>query len=165
MGGGAIVVWLRRDLRLADHPALAAAAASGRPVIPVFVCDSLVEETGAAAKWRLGSGIAEFARSLAARGSRLVLRRGEAGTVLPALVAETGASAVYWTRAYGPAAVARDTAVKAGLRAWLRRFHVTPRDALADRVGAAAAGHDGKVALRSIRRGFAVIAIVTLPEG
>jgi len=117
MGGGAIVVWLRRDLRLADHPALAAAAASGRPVIPVFVCDSLVEETGAAAKWRLGSGIAEFARSLAARGSRLVLRRGEAGTVLPALVAETGASAVYWTRAYGPAAVARDTAVKAGLRA------------------------------------------------
>lgn len=55
--------------------------------------------------------------------------------------------------------------VKAGLRAWLRRFHVTPRDALADRVGAAAAGHDGKVALRSIRRGFAVIAIVTLPEG
>ena len=33
-----IVVWLRRDLRLADNPALAAAAARG-PVVPVFVLD------------------------------------------------------------------------------------------------------------------------------
>jgi deoxyribodipyrimidine photolyase len=32
-----VIVWLRRDLRLADNPALHAAAASGRPVLPVFI--------------------------------------------------------------------------------------------------------------------------------
>ncbi|MXW55291.1 MAG: deoxyribodipyrimidine photo-lyase, partial [Gemmatimonadales bacterium] len=34
-----VVVWFRRDLRLHDNPALAAAAKSGRPVVPLFVLD------------------------------------------------------------------------------------------------------------------------------
>ena len=34
-----ILVWFRRDLRLADNPALAAAAASLRPIVPVYVRD------------------------------------------------------------------------------------------------------------------------------
>jgi hypothetical protein len=34
-----VVVWLRRDLRLHDHPALSDAVASGRPVAPLFVFD------------------------------------------------------------------------------------------------------------------------------
>ena len=34
-----VIVWLRRDLRLADQPALAAAVDSGAPVIPVFILD------------------------------------------------------------------------------------------------------------------------------
>ncbi|MEL6424959.1 MAG: deoxyribodipyrimidine photo-lyase, partial [Pseudomonadota bacterium] len=33
------LLWLRRDLRLADHPALQAACADGGPVIPVFILD------------------------------------------------------------------------------------------------------------------------------
>ena len=33
-----IIVWFRRDLRLADNPALAAAAQSGKPVICLYVC-------------------------------------------------------------------------------------------------------------------------------
>lgn len=43
-----IILWFRRDLRLADHPALAAAAASGRPVIPLFIHDQTAESLGAA---------------------------------------------------------------------------------------------------------------------
>ena len=34
-----VLLWLRRDLRLADQPALMAAIASGAPVIPVYVLD------------------------------------------------------------------------------------------------------------------------------
>lgn len=112
-----ILVWIRRDLRLSDHGALAAAGASGRPVIAVFIHDEVVERLGAAPKWRLGLGIAEFARRLDSAGSRLVLRRGRALAVLRSLVAETGARAVFWQRAYDPASEARDTAVKAGLKA------------------------------------------------
>lgn len=116
MTSGPVLIWFRRDLRLADHPALSAAVASGRPVIPVFVLDETVEALGAAAKWRLGLGLAELAASLGRCGARLVLRRGAAAAVIDQLVAETGAQAVYWTRYYEPAHIARDTAIKMALR-------------------------------------------------
>lgn len=110
-----ILIWLRRDFRLIDHPALATAAASGRPVIPVFVLDALAEGYGAAPKWRLGQAIARFQTTLAEIGSGLVLRRGDPLQVLQDLAAQTGAADVWWTRAYDPDAVARDRRVKAGL--------------------------------------------------
>ncbi len=112
-----IVLWFRRDLRLSDHPMLAAAVATGRPLVPVFVLDAETEALGAAAKWRLGLGLAEFAARLADVGSRLIFRRGSALGVLEQLIRETDADAVMWSRLYDPAATRRDTAVKAALRA------------------------------------------------
>lgn len=110
------LVWLRRDLRLSDHPALHAACAGSGPVIPVFIHDDTVESLGAAPKWRLGLGLEHLANVLEAKGSRLILRKGPALDVLRDLVRETGAGAVHWSRLYDPAAVARDTDVKAGLK-------------------------------------------------
>ena len=112
-----MILWLRRDLRLGDQPMLAAAVASGRPLVPVFVLDGETEALGAAAKWRLGLAVAEFARALDSIGLRLTLRRGPALAVLQALISETGAAGVWWSRLYDPVAVARDTAVKAALKA------------------------------------------------
>lgn len=111
-----LILWFRRDLRLSDHPMLAQAAASGRPLIPLFICDAQVNAMGAAAQWRLGLGLAHFGGVLAGIASRLVLRRGDALSVLEALIAETGAEGVLWQRMYDPVSVARDTAVKAALR-------------------------------------------------
>jgi deoxyribodipyrimidine photo-lyase len=111
-----IIYWLRRDLRLGDHPGLTAAVASGRPVIPVFIHDDLIEAQGTAPKWRLGLAVEHFAKMLEGIGSRLILRRGNALEVLRDLVADTGAGAVHWSRAYDPAAIARDTEVKAALK-------------------------------------------------
>jgi deoxyribodipyrimidine photo-lyase len=112
-----LILWFRRDLRLGDQPMLAAAVATGRPLVPVFVLDAETEALGAAAKWRLGLSIAAFAHSLAGIGLRLTLRRGPALKVLDALLAETGAGGVWWSRLYDPEAVARDTAVKTALKA------------------------------------------------
>ncbi len=111
-----VILWFRRDLRLMDHPALSAAVASGRPVIPLFIHDSTVEALGAAPKWRMSLSLQSLSEKLAEMGSRLTLQRGPALEVLRALVAETGAGAVYWSRLYDPDAVARDTAVKAALK-------------------------------------------------
>jgi len=111
-----ILLWFRRDLRLSDHPALDAAARSRRPVIPVFICDEVVEHLGAAPKWRLGLGVARFGKALEGIGSRLILRRGKALDVLQDLMRETGAGAVWWSRQYDPDQVARDAAVKSALR-------------------------------------------------
>lgn len=110
------ILWLRRDLRLSDHEALSAAVARGGPVIPVFIRDDSVDSLGAAPKWRLGLSLADLSRRLDEKGSRLILRSGDALQVLQALVAETGAGAVYWSRLYGPDAIERDSAVKSALR-------------------------------------------------
>ncbi len=112
-----LILWFRRDLRLDDLPMLSAALATGRPLIPVFLLDPETEALGAAPKWRLGLGLETFARTLHAAGSRLILRRGPALDTLLALIAETGAQGVLWSRLYDPASKARDTEVKAALRA------------------------------------------------
>lgn len=117
MPNTSLILWVRRDLRLSDNPMLAQAAASGRPVIPVFILDPETEAIGAAAKWRLGLGLAAFATALEGIGSKLIFRRGDALTVLRALIQETGAGAVHWARQYGPEAKARDSDVKSALRA------------------------------------------------
>jgi len=112
-----VILWFRRDLRLADHPMLSEAVELGLPVVPVFVLDPETEALGAAAKFRLGLAVAEFAGALERIGLRLILRRGAALPVLAGLAAEVGAGAVLWSRLYDPAARDRDAAVKAGLRA------------------------------------------------
>jgi deoxyribodipyrimidine photo-lyase len=112
-----LILWFRRDLRLGDQPMLAAAVATGRPLLPVFVLDPETEALGAAAKWRLGLAIEAFGKALAGIGLRLTLRRGPALGVLEHLVEETGAGGVWWSRLYDPASVGRDTGVKAALKA------------------------------------------------
>ena len=113
----ATLLWLRRDLRLSDHPGWAAALRGGGPVIPVFVLDPLVEEEwGAAPLWRLGESLDDLAAALARRGSRLILRRGPASETLARLAAETGARRAVWSRLYEASAIARDRAVEARLR-------------------------------------------------
>jgi deoxyribodipyrimidine photo-lyase len=112
-----LILWFRRDLRLDDHPMVQAALALRRPLIPVFIYDAETAALGAAARWRLGQGVAAFGARLAAMGSRLILRRGAAQGVLDDLIAQTGAAGVMWQRMYDPASTARDAAIKAGLRA------------------------------------------------
>ena len=63
-----ILLWVRRDLRLSDHEALSEACAAGRPVIPVFLLDEVVERHGAAPKWRLGQSVAAHVAVLMERG-------------------------------------------------------------------------------------------------
>ena len=108
------IVWLRDDLRLTDNPALTAAAARG-PVVLVYLLDDdspEVRPMGAASRWWLHGSL----RSLStATGDQLVLRRGAAETVIPQLVADTGAAAVFWNRRYG-AAREIDARLKARLR-------------------------------------------------
>ncbi len=115
-----VLVWFRRDLRLADHPALTAAVADGAHVIPVFVWNPLEDGAwtpGAAARWYLQASLRELAASLQARGSQLVFAHGDPLDVLPRLANECGASAVTWSRRYEPVALQADAAVEAALRA------------------------------------------------
>ena len=112
-----LILWFRRDLRLSDHPMLAAAVATKRPLIPVFILDPETEALGAAAKWRLGLSLEHFAGRLAGLGSGMIFRHGPAQAVIDAVLAQTGAGGVMWSRLYDPASKARDAGVKAALQA------------------------------------------------
>jgi deoxyribodipyrimidine photo-lyase len=93
------ILWLRQDLRLADHAALTAAAAAG-PVILVYVLD---DETpgnwrmGAASRWWLHKSLENLGRRVP-----LVLRRGRADVVLSELLGQSGATSLHFTRDYAP---------------------------------------------------------------
>ncbi len=98
------IIWLRQDLRLNDQAAVAAAAAAG-PVIPVYVLDDETaahRRMGGASRWWLHHSLAALDADLRARGSRLVLRRGVAATVLAELAAAVGAGAVHALRHVEP---------------------------------------------------------------
>ena len=112
------LVWLRDDLRLADNPAIAAARASGRALVIAYVLDEGSEgirPLGGAARWWLGRSLAALGAEIAALGGTLVLRRAPAGDVIPSLVEETGADAVFWNRRYSAPEIAVDRALKVGL--------------------------------------------------
>jgi deoxyribodipyrimidine photo-lyase len=114
------LLWFRSDLRLADNPALAAALAQGRPVVPVYILDDEdagLWRAGGASRWWLHHSLTALADDLAQRGSRLILRRGAAEEAVERLVAETGADAVVWNRRYEPWAVRRDERLKMTLKA------------------------------------------------
>jgi deoxyribodipyrimidine photo-lyase len=112
--------WFRQDLRLGDNPALSAAIATGRAVIPVFVLDQRAVSRwtpGAASRWWLHHSLAALAESLQRAGAPLVLRRGAAIDLLPKLARETGAGAVFWTRCYEPCAAAQEAELASALAA------------------------------------------------
>jgi deoxyribodipyrimidine photo-lyase len=99
------ILWFRRDLRLADQAALLAAVESGEAVVPVFILDDETPKhrrMGGASRWWLHHSLTSLDADLQKQGSRLISRRGNVCDILPALVAETGASAVHCIRHYEP---------------------------------------------------------------
>jgi deoxyribodipyrimidine photo-lyase len=109
------IVWFRQDLRLADNPALMAAAERGGPVVPVYILDDDAAgdwRPGGASRWWLHHSLVALARDLEGTGAPLVLRRGPSAETIGALIEATGADAVHWNRCYEPYAVARDKAIK-----------------------------------------------------
>jgi len=109
-----VVHWFRNDLRVSDNPALTAAAAEARkrglPLLPVFFWDDAQTElqppTGATPGWvspRMGphrqawlaGNLRALEAELQARGSWLLVLRGEPGARLPQLIRSLGAVSVH----------------------------------------------------------------------
>ncbi|CAN5267628.1 deoxyribodipyrimidine photo-lyase [soil metagenome] len=114
-----VILWFRRDLRLADNPALNHAAETGRPVIPVFILDDAGDGRpwGAASKWWLDRSLRALADSLSERGAPLILRRGDSEAVLHDLIDRTGADTIFMNRLFEPEAWSRDADIAHALKA------------------------------------------------
>src|ERR1700734_429524 len=112
------ILWLRRDLRVHDHPALEAARRNVGALVPVFCFDDRLlhgrHASGPRTQFMLES-LADLDKSLRRRGSRLVLRHGRPETEIPRLVRETKAEALHFSADVGPFARDRDDHVKRAL--------------------------------------------------
>jgi len=110
--------WIRRDLRLTDNQALAAALHHAASVTPVFILDDRLLHSKYVGPKRtafLLAGLAALDADLQTRGSRLIVRAGDPAAELARLCAETGATGVYAEEDHSPFATRRDATVAAAL--------------------------------------------------
>ncbi|MBK8458977.1 MAG: deoxyribodipyrimidine photo-lyase [Micropruina sp.] len=106
------LLWLRRDLRRADHPALAEAARQGEVAVCFVVDPFFFDDAGLARQ-------AWFAATLNALDETfdgaLIVRHGDPLTVIPTLAREVGATSVHVSTETEPDGAARDRGVRAAL--------------------------------------------------
>jgi deoxyribodipyrimidine photo-lyase len=110
------IVWFRDDFRVADHPALHAAAAARRPLVCLYIHEE-TRPLGGAARWWLHGSLQSLHDSLAKRGGTLTILCGASADILPGLANSLGAAAVYWNRRYDACGRAVDSKVEALLKA------------------------------------------------
>jgi deoxyribodipyrimidine photo-lyase len=113
------IVWFRRDLRLTDNPALAAACERSQQVVALYVHAPHEDgdwAPGGASRWWLHHSLDSLDAALRSRGGSLLLRAGDSLAALLDVARETHATHVYWNRLYDPPLVDRDTRIKSALR-------------------------------------------------
>ena len=129
------ILWLRRDLRVHDHPALEAARRDAGALVPVFCFDDRLlhgrHASGPRTQFLLEC-LADLDAALRDRGSRLVVRHGRPEDELPALARECNADAVHFSSDVGPFARARDARVARALDGIDVTVHEHPGTFVAD---------------------------------
>ena len=114
------LVWFRRDLRLFDHAALHHALREARQVFCCFVFDTTILAPLPRDDRRVTfiyDSLQQLADELREAGGHLIVRHGDARSVLPSLAAELGVEGVFANHDYEPAAGERDAAVAGALAA------------------------------------------------
>jgi deoxyribodipyrimidine photo-lyase len=129
------LVWMRRELRLHDHPPLRLALAEHERVVPVFILDPGLLDGRFASPARaafLHGCLKELSQDLGDRGGGLAIREGRPWTELPRLANAVGATEVYWANDVSPYARARDARVRAALEQTGARTTITAGNFIAD---------------------------------
>jgi deoxyribodipyrimidine photo-lyase len=105
------LLWFRRDLRLSDHPALAAAADS-EEVLACFVIDPRLEGSSGRRLQFMGDSLRQLREDL---GGRLLVTRGLPEEQIPRLAKEIHAASVHTSEDFAPFGRRRDERVRAAL--------------------------------------------------
>ena len=116
------LVWFRRDLRLQNNPAWAAATVDHNEVTPLFVVDSrLWDAAGPHRGPQLAAHLRRLDEALQRSGGRLKVVHGDPGDVVSELAADH--DAVYWNDDYTPFSRRRDDRLGGQLELPVHRFH------------------------------------------
>ena len=110
-----VIHWFRQDLRLADNPALYAAAKAGT-VMPVFILDTQNagdHSMGGASRIWCYHALQSLSKSL---HHCLAIYQGDPLMILQQLCQRYNIQAVYWNRCYEPWRIQRDKVIKSELK-------------------------------------------------
>lgn len=110
------LLWFRQDLRLRDNPALLYALENKYKIIPVFILDDKNAgqwKHGGASRWWLHQSLKALNADLK---GHMIFEQGDPQKILPTLIKDTGAQAVFWNRCYEPWRIKRDKAIKEALK-------------------------------------------------
>jgi deoxyribodipyrimidine photo-lyase len=106
------LLWFRRDLRLGDHPALAAAA-ENEEVLACFVLDPRLESSSGRRRLQfLGDSLRQLRDDL---DGRLLVTRGRPEDRIPDIAKEIDAASVHISEDFAPFGTRRDERVRAAL--------------------------------------------------
>ncbi|XP_060181366.1 cryptochrome-1 [Lycium barbarum] len=109
------IVWFRRDLRIEDNPALAAAARNGS-ILPVFIWCPKEEGQfypGRVSRWWLKQSLIHLEQSLKSLGAELLLIKAQSTlSALLECVDAVGATKVVYNHLYDPVSLVRDHNIK-----------------------------------------------------
>ncbi len=99
-----VILWFRTDLRLHDHPSVASALDSGRPIIPLYIYDDALytRPLGAASRWWLHRSLKVLDEELRHRSSRLIIAEGASHRIIEDMVDKTGAKTVICSHSFDP---------------------------------------------------------------
>lgn len=112
---GVALVWFRRDLRVFDHTALAAAADSGLPVVGVYVFDTDELQLYRSDNRRFSfiyDTVADFQAALAEKQIPLWILHGSSRKLIPQFAAEVRARAVIYAESDEPQNIRRDNQIR-----------------------------------------------------
>ena len=117
--GHVAIWWARRDLRLADNPALRSAIDDGEAVLPIFVLDpQLLAPAGQVRRDWLMAALYALDRDLrSAGGPGLSVMSGDPAAVVPYLAKAYEVQRVHISADFGPYGRSRDHRVAEKLRA------------------------------------------------
>ena len=143
------VVAFTRDLRVDDHPALAAAARAADTVVPLFVFDDAILGSSFNRPNRTGfllESLTDLDAQLRALGAALVVRRGDWIAEVVAVVRATGAASVHMSGDVSAYAQQREARLRASGAEHRFRVELAPGVTLVEpgalRPGTGASGDD-----------------------
>lgn len=114
-----VIVWFRQDLRIWDNPALYQAVLSKQPVLPIYIYEEGDTQNpwpiGGAQKWWLHHSLTQLSASLAEKGLTLHIFEGDPAILIPDIIQQTQAEALYFNRCYEPYLLNQETKIKSDL--------------------------------------------------
>lgn len=126
MSARPVVWWFRRDLRLADNLALNAAVSLGKPIIPLFVFDPAILRSNRFSHLRFRfmlNALQSLEATVQHLGGSILMRHGNPTEVVPALISEVQADALYFNSDYTPYARKRDSNIITQASVPVKTFH------------------------------------------